>query len=1185
MRKVYSNVNMKRRGHTLFGTATAFVSLLIAACHDGGMRSAGNQDKFADHIRTTEFQTPEQEMAGFKLPPGFEITLFASEPDITKPINMEFDDRGRLWVSQSSEYPIAAGPGAGRDRISILEDTDGDGRADRFTHVDDSLNIPIGVMPLPTGDAIGYSIPYLYRLGNPDGADAESKKTVFGPFGFNDTHGMINNLFRGFDGWIHACHGFTNVSTIAGADGDSITLVSGNTFRFRIDGSRLEQTTHGRINPFGMAIDERGYLYSVDCHSKPIFQLISGGDYPQWGRKDPAIGYAPEMMSYELGSTALAGLVQYASSQFPEAYRGSFFTGDVVTCRIDRNTVTYQGSTPVASKEEPFLTSEDPWFRPVDLKIGPDGSLYVADFYNRIIGHYEVSLDHPGRDRLSGRIWKITYTGKDKGTVPERDWSTASLDELIDGLAHPQLSTRLKVADRLVEVVGQPVAGPVEARLKPDGWPSTAGYVHGLWILHRLGALTPARHAEAMLHADAIVRQHALRILGESAGLSEPKHEAVLAALSDSDPFIQRTAAEVLGRFPRAAHVSPLLALYQSCPAADTHLKYTALLALRNNLLDRTVRRYVGGKSWADTELPTLVRAMRDVPSAEAGSFVMDYTLRHDVQGDELRKNLEFIGRFASAQELDRMVPTVTARFANDQRTQLALFRDIRQGIAQRGSALPSRVKAWGQELAQYFLRDIGGSDEGWVSIPLHDRLEDQLPWMVSDGFLVQVVPPFRIYFSERQGYKPMAALRSAAFELPEKLQMNVFDNDVHHMDGRVGVSKNTVRIRLAADDRIVAEYRVKYDTPMEFNELIKQASFDLSAHAGQRGYIEVLDSTETGAIGIGKLEPTVVEMPSYTPSDRDDWRQHAAEVAGDFRMASLRGSLAMLLKDHHSAIGTRLAAANALANMPSETDAMLFGDLFVDNSQPVLLRERLAANLGQLKDKRSLAYLRDGLVGGSRSVQLAAAAALAGSTVGVDQLLEAMNANAAPVDLLAEFKVKEVWQAHASSAQQAQVSALLAKGGDERESRRKLIEQRIAGFAADKKRIPQGRALYEANCASCHQIGGRGGLIGPQLDGIGNWGVQALTEKILDPNRNISESFRTYTINMKNGTRLSGLYRRTEGEVLVFADIGGREFQVAKGEMESYTPSPYTLMPDQFRHTLSEADFGALMDYLLSVK
>ena len=242
---------------------------------------------YAEHVRTSKFQTPEEEMASFELPPGFEVTLFASEPDITKPINMAFDDKGRLWVTQSSEYPIKAGQGEGNDRISILEDTNGDGKADRIIDFADDLNIPIGIIPVKDG-AIGYSIPHVYRFYDSDGdGKSEKREILISDFEHKDTHGMVNNLFRGLDGWIHASHGFSNISTVSGYDGDSITMTSGNTFRFRQDGSRVEKTTDGRINPFGSDLDKWGYHYSADCHTLPIYQLIWGGNYTQWGKKDP----------------------------------------------------------------------------------------------------------------------------------------------------------------------------------------------------------------------------------------------------------------------------------------------------------------------------------------------------------------------------------------------------------------------------------------------------------------------------------------------------------------------------------------------------------------------------------------------------------------------------------------------------------------------------------------------------------------------------------------------------------------------------------------------------------------------------------------------------------------------------------------------------------------------------------
>jgi glucose/arabinose dehydrogenase len=129
-----------------------------------------------------------------------------------------------------------------------------------------------------------------------------------------------------------------------------------------------------------------GYHYSADCHTLPIFQLIWGGNYSQWGKREPAMGFAPTMMDYGLNSTALSGLVYYTDTQFPEEYRNIFYSGDVVTCRISRNTMEFEGSTPTAKREEDFLVSRDPWFRPVDIKIGPDGAMYVADFLTASLG-------------------------------------------------------------------------------------------------------------------------------------------------------------------------------------------------------------------------------------------------------------------------------------------------------------------------------------------------------------------------------------------------------------------------------------------------------------------------------------------------------------------------------------------------------------------------------------------------------------------------------------------------------------------------------------------------------------------------------------------------------------------------------------------------------------------------------
>src|SRR5262249_28991330 len=228
-----------------------------------------------------------------------EVQLVAAEPQIHKPINLAFDERGRLWVTDTIEYPFPAPKDRpGRDSVKILEDFDENGRARKVTTFADGLNIPIGVMPIKDG-AIVFSIPNVYRLLDTDGdGKADKREVLYGPFGFDDTHGMVNALTWGFDGWLYACHGFHNTSTIKGADGAAITMNSGNVFRMRPDGSRVERYTWGQVNPFGLSFDPLGNLYSADCHSRPLMMLLRGGYYQSFGKPHDGLGFAPEICGH-----------------------------------------------------------------------------------------------------------------------------------------------------------------------------------------------------------------------------------------------------------------------------------------------------------------------------------------------------------------------------------------------------------------------------------------------------------------------------------------------------------------------------------------------------------------------------------------------------------------------------------------------------------------------------------------------------------------------------------------------------------------------------------------------------------------------------------------------------------------------------------------------------------------------
>ncbi len=383
---------MSFKGRRSYRTAG---SLLFAMFMLASMGSAfDDQNKYNSWIAPGEPLSPQEQLKRFKLPPGFKIELVACEPAVNKPINLTFDAQSRLLVTGSSQYPNPASkPEEQRDKLIVISDSNGDGKLDQAKVLADKLNIPIGVMPTHRG-VFCFSIPSIMLLSEPDQTGKLTKREpVYSSFGFRDTHGMSSHYHWWIDGWIYGCHGFANESSIKGSDGKEMNLRSGNTYRYRLDGTRIEQFTHGQVNPFGLAFDPLGNLYSSDCHSRPIYQLLQHGWYPSFGTVNDGLGLAPEMMQHEHGSTGISGIVYYAADQFPAGYRDNIFIGNPVTGKINRDRLERHGTTQLAKEQPDFLSCDDPWFRPVDIKLGPDGALYCR----RLLYSYHCSLRSAAR--------------------------------------------------------------------------------------------------------------------------------------------------------------------------------------------------------------------------------------------------------------------------------------------------------------------------------------------------------------------------------------------------------------------------------------------------------------------------------------------------------------------------------------------------------------------------------------------------------------------------------------------------------------------------------------------------------------------------------------------------------------------------------------------------------------------
>lgn len=1019
---------------------------LFAACNTSQKEDKRqfSGDNFTANIRTTEARTPEEERLGFKLPEGFEISLFASEPQIGKPINLSFDAKGRMWVTQSFEYPFPSAPGKGKDKLTILEDTDRDGKADKFTAFSDTLNIPIGVLPVNDG-AFAYSIPNIYKYtdANNDGK-ADAQKKLFGAFKTNDTHGMINNFVRGYDGWIHSCHGYANRDTITGPNGDTISMISGNTFRFKPDGSRVEKTTDGRINPFGLVYDEMGYLYSTDCHTSPLYQLMRDADYTQWG-KEEGMGFGPDMTPLSDEATALCGIGYYADKLFPEAYQKNFYVGDAVRCRVYRYSGSFKGSTPVGKKEEDFVLSEDPWFRPVDVKLGPDGALYIADFYNSIIGHYEVPLDHPRRDHVRGRIWRITYKGKQNET---KDWTAATINDLLKALDIDNMFTRMTAADQLADRIGEPAVQPVAALLNEKEI-STQKYVHALWVLQRLGALQPAMLQAAVSHNDPVVRLHAMHIISEEKPDEEKLFPMVLKGIEDKDAHVRRAAVELLKKYPGMRSLQLALQVKQDIPEYETHLLYAVRLSLRNILRKDSIMKLASATDWNERDAAAISDVLMGVPSQDAGIFLYKYISQYKPTDSRAPAIFRHTARFTPYRNMDSVVKIAIGSLRPDT-VNLFVFQGLQEGLAQRGEKENAQLDVWGKSLAENVLKKYP------------------------------------------------------------------FDK---------GQSLSTLRMQTFAAE-VAGNYKLRSVTPA--------------------------------------LEAVV---QSATTAD--------LKLTGQDLVDEL--------------INVKLAALRAIFKIDEQKGSVIAQRLLSSDSTDGYFKTTVGRLLGEFPGKVVNDILKS-IKNASPDLQYNMALTLSGTPEGKDILFEQVKNKYMFPRTLLQPRIMERILMRITPAQKKIYDELTKGISPVDEERQKEIYNKVAEFeqamqSSNPPAVDSGKMVFMQNCSSCHSMAEEGGNVGPNLDGVSQWGARSLAEKILDPNRNISENFRTYTVRMKDGKVNFGLYRREEGAVIVFADLAGKEFSISKKDIAEQTASKLTLMPDNFRERLTQKQFNSLIHFLLNPK
>jgi uncharacterized protein len=481
--------------------------------------------------------SPEDSMDYTRVPLGFRLELFASEPDIINPICMAWDHRGRLWVAETVDYPNELSDNRqGNDRIKILEDSNGDGRCDKVTVFADGLNVPTSIVFANGGVIVAHAPDFLFFMDTNGDDRADVRQVLNSGWGVTDTHAGPSNLRYGLDNHVWGAVGY---SGYAGMKGGLEVRFGSGVFRMHADGSAVTFMHQFNNNTWGLGFNSAGDVFGSTANRNPAFfcgmpatayngkrgmtaEMIT--DRPEFHPITPNIRQVDAFGQY----TAGAGYALATSDRFPPAWRDTMaFIGGPTGNLLGMYQNLPEGSGYRAVNRFSLIASADEWFSPVAAEVGPDGHLWVADWYNFIIQHnptpsperggYQAQRGqgnahvNPNRDRQHGRIYRLVWEGSEfKPSIVSL--ANATNQSLVEVLEDPNMFWRLTSQRLLIEREARETVQLLRRKVLDGGHAA----IHALWTLHGLAALDRDIHQAALLSRDHALRRNAIRALGVS---------------------------------------------------------------------------------------------------------------------------------------------------------------------------------------------------------------------------------------------------------------------------------------------------------------------------------------------------------------------------------------------------------------------------------------------------------------------------------------------------------------------------------------------------------------------------------------------------------------------------------------------------------------------------------------------
>lgn len=1163
---------------------------------------------------------PQDQQRTFRLPEGFQIELVAAEPDTPKPITLAFDAAGRLWTMTAVEYPVDANEEprrakalfekGGRDRVLVLDTPTAAGRQTPRVFAE-GLAIPLGLLPYREGAFVQYGSEILFLRDSDGDGRADQREIILRGFGIQDSHLFPHGFTRAPGGWIYMAQGAFNSGRVQDRSGRLTEFRFCKLARFRPDGSRFEIVGWGLNNIWGFVISREGEMFVQEANDLgyPVAPFFVGASYPGIGG-DRAKPYAPwqppSTAEFHMGGTGLSGLAfSDGGDSFPPPWREVMFVANPITSKIQAIRMHPDGAHWRLEKLPDFLTSADPWFRPVHIQFGPDGCLYIVDWYNKIISHNEVPRNHPERDKTRGRIWRVRHRDSLRREIP--DLTRVADADLLRHLAADNTWECTAAWQQIVDRQAVTLAPRLRA-LAESPRQAADLRLRALWALEGLGRAELPTLKRLAAEKNRNLRREAVRVVAAQNFSAKKIAEFVVPLADDPDPQVR---AEVIRALDSAGEASSLsLLIRMAKPPLDAPILRTPqdnLPAVAGAAHDRAFERF-------------LIRAALEKRREDLETF-LDRAASKKLPVENRLFAALALGEGAPARILARALPDLK-RPPNDEEW-IALAAATREPeVAAAFAALLKKPDAL-QRLLPLAARI--SNREAAVIIAAAARAQPDKDLLISLAAAYQlkeleedVVALARSESGSLQvaAVRALRELGSARIELFQQLAAQG-NGDLRQ--------EAAVALASARDERVLPATLELWPTlsaPVRRAVLERLAGSKWKA----KGLVQAL---RRGAVASGDVDAAV-------------WEKLRAVLGNDPELAALmRPNTAETfpaLRLHGG--GADFADAGVTLDGAFTVECWVKLDAGISNADGILGRGG-DADLN-FHDARLRVY--GGATHGDRIIARTPISPEVWTHVAVTRdaqgrfkiylngeldtaecnPLAARFENLAvgrttPADgtagWIAEFRV---WNVERSAEQICDnYTAAVASDapglvwcssrdgwgrlsgraetrvpdepppmllGEEAALMRQKFEKyrALVNHGGDAGR---GKAWFDRLCLSCHTIGGRGGAVGPPLDGLGLKDGESLLRNLLTPNAGVEAGFRLFRVHLNDDEVVDGVKVAEDELAVVLRQPNAGDQRIPRSRIARAYFTSRSMMPEGLLESLSDLEAADLLAYLRALK